>query len=116
MAQLVLVCFLALARRSDGGSGCIAGLRRRRDHRFPIMRQLGEMVVEEPVSGSFAPLPINTGDRLRASSLAGTTGNVRAGGNGRADRCGHLYAVLFPDVPTWIWAAAFFIIINAVTW
>lgn len=41
---------------------------------FLIMRQLGEMVVEEPVSGSFATLPINTGDRLRASSLAGTTG------------------------------------------
>ncbi len=74
VAQLVLVCFLALVRRFRCGSGCIAGLRRRRDHRFPDYRQLGEMVVEEPVSGSFAHFAINTGDRLRASSLAGTTG------------------------------------------
>ncbi|MFP1483087.1 hypothetical protein ACLB1S_08615 [Escherichia coli] len=56
------------------GTGCIAGLRRRRDHRFPDYAPLGEMVVEEPVSGSFATLPINTGDRSRASSLAETTG------------------------------------------
>lgn len=41
---------------------------------FLIMRQLGEMVVEEPVSAHLPTLPINTGDRLRASSLAGTTG------------------------------------------
>ena len=39
---------------------------------FLIMRQLGEMVVEDPVH--LPTLPINTGDRLRASSLAGTTG------------------------------------------
>lgn len=40
---------------------------------FLIMRQLGEMVVGRyPVH--LPTLPINTGDRLRASSLAGTTG------------------------------------------
>ncbi len=116
MAQLVLVCFLDWPGDSDGGSGCIAGLRRRRIIAFLIMRQLGEMVVEEPVSVHLPTLPINTGDRLRASSLVELLGNVRAGGNGRADRCGHYMQYWFPDVPTWIWAAAFFISSTPLTW
>ena len=41
---------------------------------FLIMRQLGEMVVEEPVAGSFSHLLINTGAVSRVSPLAGTTG------------------------------------------
>lgn len=41
---------------------------------FLIMRQLGEMVVEEPVSGSFAHFAYKYWGPLRASSLAGTTG------------------------------------------
>ncbi len=41
------------------------------------MRQLGEMVVEEPVAGSFSTLLINTGAVLPVSPLAGTTGTVR---------------------------------------
>ncbi len=41
---------------------------------FLIMRQLGEMVVEEPVAGSSATLPTNTGAVLPVSLPAGTTG------------------------------------------
>lgn len=41
---------------------------------FLIMRQLGEMVVEEPVAAPLATLLINTGAVLRASLLAGTIG------------------------------------------
>ena len=40
---------------------------------FLIMRQLGEMVVEEPVAGSFSHFT-NTGAVLPASPPAGTTG------------------------------------------
>lgn len=38
------------------------------------MRQLGEMVVEEPVSGSFSHLLINIGDLSLASLLDGIIG------------------------------------------
>ena len=41
---------------------------------FLIMRQLGEMVVEEPVAGSFSHFAYNTGAVSRVSPLAGTTG------------------------------------------
>lgn len=41
---------------------------------FLIMRQLGEMVVEEPVAGSFSHFAYNTGAALPDSPLAGTTG------------------------------------------
>lgn len=41
---------------------------------FLIMRQLGEMVVEEPAQAPLATLLINTGAALLASLLAGTTG------------------------------------------
>ncbi|EGM4192752.1 phenylalanine transporter [Salmonella enterica] len=76
---------------------------------FLIMRQLGEMVVEEPVSGSFAHF---------AWKYWGPFAGFLSGWN---------YWVMFvltaagiymqywlPDVPTWVWAAVFFIIINAV--
>ena len=38
------------------------------------MRQLGEMIVHEPVAGSLVILRINTGVTFRASWQAGTTG------------------------------------------
>ncbi len=41
---------------------------------FLIMRQLGEMVVEEPVAARLATSHINTGAALPASLPAGTTG------------------------------------------
>lgn len=63
---------------------------------FLIMRQLGEMVVEEPVSGSFAHFAYKYWGPFAGFLWLELLGNVRAGGNGRADRCGHLYAVLVP--------------------
>lgn len=41
---------------------------------FLIMRQLGEMIVEEPVAGSFSTSPTPTGAASPAFSPAGTTG------------------------------------------
>lgn len=41
---------------------------------FLIMRQLGEMVVEEPVVNASATSPTNTGASLPALSQAGITG------------------------------------------
>lgn len=41
---------------------------------FLIMRQLGEMVVEEPVAGSFSHLLINIGATLPVLLLVGITG------------------------------------------
>ncbi len=41
---------------------------------FMIMRQLGEMIVEEPVAGSFSHLRTSTGAASPASSPAGTAG------------------------------------------
>jgi hypothetical protein len=61
---------------------------------FLIMRQLGEMVVEEPVSGSFAHFAYKYWGRSPASLRLELLGDVRAGGNGGADRRRDLYAVL----------------------
>lgn len=41
---------------------------------FLIMRQLGEMVVEEPLQAHLVTLPINTGAVLLGSPPAGTIG------------------------------------------
>ena len=82
---------------------------------FLIMRQLGEMVVEEPVAGSFSHF---------AYKYWGSFAGFASGWNywvmfvlvGMAEltAAGIYMQYWFPDVPTWIWAAAFFIIINAV--
>ena len=42
---------------------------------FLIMRQLGEMIVHEPVAGSFSHLLINTGANSPVSLRVGTTGS-----------------------------------------
>ena len=97
---------------SDGGSGCIAvaGI-----IAFLIMRQLGEMVVEEPVSGSFAHFAYKYWGPF-AGFLSGWNYWVMFVLVGMAEltAAGIYMQYWFPDVPTWIWAAAFFIIINAV--
>ncbi|VEB06208.1 phenylalanine transporter [Klebsiella pneumoniae] len=62
---------------------------------FLIMRQLGEMVVEEPVSGSFAHFAYKYWGAVRRLSLRlELLGDVRAGRDGGADRRRDLYAVL----------------------
>ncbi|NER59900.1 amino acid permease, partial [Pseudomonas sp. MAFF212428] len=82
---------------------------------FLIMRQLGEMIVEEPVAGSFAHF---------AHKYWGGFAGFLSGWN-----CWVLYILVgmseltavgkyvhywAPDIPTWASAAAFFILINAI--
>ena len=82
---------------------------------FLIMRQLGEMVVEEPVSGSFAHFAYKYWGPF-AGFLSGWNYWVMFVLVGMAEltAAGISMQYWLPDVPTWVWAAAFFIIINAV--
>ena len=82
---------------------------------FLIMRQLGEMVVEEPVSGSFAHFAYKYWGPF-AGFLSGWNYWVMFVLVGMAEltAAGIYMQYWLPEVPTWVWAAAFFIIINAV--
>jgi len=82
---------------------------------FLIMRQLGEMVVEEPVSGSFAHFAYKYWGPF-AGFLSGWNYWVMFVLVGMAEltAAGIYMQYWLPDVPTWVWAAVFFIIINAV--
>lgn len=82
---------------------------------FLIMRQLGEMVVEEPVSGSFAHFAYKYWEPF-AGFLSGWNYWVMFVLVGMAEltAAGIYMQYWLPDVPTWIWAAAFFVIINAI--
>lgn len=82
---------------------------------FLIMRQLGEMVVEEPVSGSFAHFAWKYWGPF-AGFLAGWNYWVMFVLVGMAEltAAGIYMQYWLPEVPTWIWAAVFFIIINAI--
>ena len=81
---------------------------------FLIMRQLGEMVVEEPVSGSFSHFAWKYWGPF-AGFLSGWNYWVMFVLVGMAEltAAGIYMQYWLPDVPTWVWAAAFFIIINA---
>lgn len=82
---------------------------------FLIMRQLGEMVVEEPVSGSFSHFAYKYWGPF-AGFLSGWNYWVMFVLVGMAEltAAGIYMQYWFPDVPTWIWVAGFFVIINAV--
>ncbi|MGK9175689.1 phenylalanine transporter [Yokenella regensburgei] len=82
---------------------------------FLIMRQLGEMVVEEPVSGSFAHFAFKYWGPF-AGFLSGWNywAMFVLVGMAELTAAGIYMQYWFPEVPTWIWAATFFIIINAV--
>ncbi|MDH0334911.1 amino acid permease [Pseudomonas otitidis] len=82
---------------------------------FLIMRQLGEMIVDEPVAGSFSHF---------AHTYWGGFAGFLSGWN-----CWVLYILVgmseltavgkyihfwWPDVPTWATAAAFFVLVNAI--
>ena len=82
---------------------------------FLIMRQLGEMIVEEPVAGSFSHF---------AHKYWGGFAGFLSGWN-----CWVLYILVgmseltavgkyihywWPDVPTWATAAVFFVVVNAI--
>ncbi|WP_435953446.1 phenylalanine transporter [Dryocola sp. BD626] len=82
---------------------------------FLIMRQLGEMVVEEPVSGSFAHFAFKYWGPF-AGFLSGWNYWVMFVLVGMAEltAAGIYMQYWFPEVPTWTWVALFFVIINAV--
>ncbi|MGL5701365.1 MAG: amino acid permease, partial [Kluyvera sp.] len=82
---------------------------------FLIMRQLGEMVVEEPVSGSFAHFAYKYWGPF-AGFLSGWNYWVMFVLVGMAEltAAGIYMQYWLPDVPTWVWAAGFFVLINAV--
>ncbi|MFK8260310.1 aromatic amino acid transporter AroP [Erwinia sp. AnSW2-5] len=82
---------------------------------FLIMRQLGEMVVEEPVAGSFSHF---------AHKYWGAFAGLASGWNNwmlyvlvamaELTAVGKYIQFWYPDIPTWVTAAVFFVIINAI--
>lgn len=82
---------------------------------FLIMRQLGEMVVEEPVAGSFAHFAYKYWGPF-AGFVSGWNYWVMFVLVGMAEltAVGIYMQHWWPDIPTWVWAAVFFLIINAI--
>ncbi|MGL4754490.1 MAG: amino acid permease [Aeromonadaceae bacterium] len=82
---------------------------------FLIMRQLGEMVAEEPVSGSFSFFANKYWNGF-AGFLAGWNYWVLYVLVSMAELTvvGKYVQFWFPQIPTWISAAFFFVVINAV--
>ncbi|MCW1875535.1 aromatic amino acid transporter AroP [Erwinia sp. INIA-01] len=82
---------------------------------FLIMRQLGEMVVEEPVAGSFSHF---------AYKYWGNFAGFASGWNywvlyvlvamAELTAVGKYIQFWYPEIPTWVSAAAFFVLINAI--
>ncbi|MCT4700950.1 aromatic amino acid transporter AroP [Enterobacteriaceae bacterium H20N1] len=82
---------------------------------FLIMRQLGEMVVEEPVAGSFSHF---------AYKYWGGFAGFASGWNywvlyvlvamAELTAVGKYVQFWWPEIPTWVSAAAFFVLINAI--
>ncbi|WP_434778022.1 amino acid permease [Neisseria sp. Ec49-e6-T10] len=82
---------------------------------FFIMRQLGEMVVEEPVAGSFSHF---------AHKYWGNFAGFSSGWNywilyilvsmAELTAIGKYIQFWFPDIPLWVSSALFFILINAI--
>lgn len=82
---------------------------------FFIMRQLGEMVVEEPVAGSFSHF---------AYKYWGNFAGFASGWNywvlyvlvamAELSAVGIYVQYWWPDIPTWVSAAVFFVLINAI--
>lgn len=83
---------------------------------FLIMRQRVKWSLREPYPARLRTLRINTGGRSPVSCLAGTYWVMFVlVGMAELTAAGIYMQYWLPDVPTWIWAAAFFIIINAVS-
>ncbi len=82
---------------------------------FLIMRQLGEMVAEEPVSGSFSHFAYKYWGEF-PGFLSGWNYWVLYVLVGMAElsAVGEYMKFWFPDLPNWVSALAFFIIINAI--
>lgn len=82
---------------------------------FFIMRQLGEMVVEEPVTGTFSHFANRYWSGL-AGFMSGWNYWVLYVLVGMAEltAVGIYIKYWWPDVPTWVSAAVFFVLINAI--
>lgn len=82
---------------------------------FLIMRQLGEMVVDEPVSGSFSYFAYKYWGNF-AGFLSGWNYWVMFILVGMAEltAVGMYIQYWWPEIPTWVSVAVFFILINAI--
>ncbi|TLX59404.1 aromatic amino acid transporter AroP [Stutzerimonas nosocomialis] len=82
---------------------------------FLIMRQLGEMIVEEPVAGSFSHFAHQYWGRY-AGFLSGWNYWVLYVLVGMAEltAVGKYVQYWWPEIPTWATAAAFFVLINLI--
>jgi len=82
---------------------------------FLIMRQLGEMIVEEPVAGSFSHFAHRYWGPF-AGFLSGWNYWVLYVLVGMAEltAVGKYVQYWWPEIPTWATAAAFFVLINAI--
>ena len=82
---------------------------------FLIMRQLGEMIVEEPVAGSFAHFAHKYWGGF-AGFLSGWNCWVLyiLVGMSELSAVGKYVHYWWPEIPTWVTAAAFFVLINAI--
>lgn len=82
---------------------------------FLIMRQLGEMIVEEPVAGSFSHFAHNYWGGF-AGFLSGWNYWVLYVLVGMAEltAVGKYIQFWWPEVPTWVSAAAFFVLVNLI--
>lgn len=82
---------------------------------FMIMRQLGEMIVEEPVAGSFSHFAHNYWGGF-AGFLSGWNCWLLyiLVGMSELTAVGKYIHYWLPDIPSWVSAAAFFILINAI--
>ena len=82
---------------------------------FLIMRQLGEMIVEEPVAGSFSHFAHNYWGGF-AGFLSGWNYWVLYVLVGMAEltAVGKYIQFWWPEVPTWVSAAVFFVLVNLI--
>ncbi|MDE9495043.1 amino acid permease [Xenorhabdus bovienii] len=82
---------------------------------FLIMRQLGEMVVEEPVAGSFSHFAYKYwGDFAGFLSGWNYWAMFILVGMAELTAVGMYIHYWWPEIPTWISAAIFFVLINAI--
>lgn len=79
-----------------------------------MMRQLGEMVVEEPVSGSFSHFAYKYWGPLQASCQDGITGYSMYLCMAELSAIGLYIQYWWPQIPTWASALTFFILINGI--
>ncbi|AHM74425.1 amino acid permease [Yersinia hibernica] len=82
---------------------------------FLIMRQLGEMVVEEPVAGSFSHFAYKYwGDFAGFLSGWNYWAMFILVGMAELTAVGIYIQYWWPEIPTWVSAAIFFVLINAI--